>query len=161
MTAALMVTVDARYADLLQVFLGSLHRHYLNHPEVLVCTSGWDATLRNRFQRLFPFVTWVDVADLDWNAGPPMQHQEEFDHSVMYARWAALTARFDQYDQILYLDADMLVLEPLDALFDSGQVVAFEDLYPDKATLVFNECHHLAGSGSRASPLADIAPSRC
>ena len=139
MTAAVLVTVDACYADLLQLFLASLHRHYPNHPEVLVCTSGWDATLQKRLQRLFPFVTWVDLADLEWNVGPPMQHQREFDHSVMYARWAALTVRFDRYDQILYLDADMLVLQPLDALLDSDQVVVFEELYPNKGTLVFND----------------------
>ena len=139
MTAALMVTVDDRFANVLQLFLASLHRHSPNHPDVLVCTTGWDASLHGRFQRLFPFVTWVDVADLEWHTGPPMQHRQEFDRSVMYARWAALTARFDRYDRILYLDADMLVLEPLDALLDSDQFVAFEELYPDKATLVFND----------------------
>jgi hypothetical protein len=84
-------------------------------------------------------VTLVDVANLEWTAGPPMQHREEFDHSVMYARWAALTVRFDRYDQILYLDADTLVLEPLDALLDSEQLVAFEELFPHKKNLVFND----------------------
>jgi hypothetical protein len=105
----------------------------------VVCTAEWDAALQDRFRRLFPFVSWVDVADLEWNAGPPMKHEEEFDHSVMYARWAAFTARFDRYDQILYLDADMLVLEPLDALVDSGQMVAFEELLPQKTTIVFTD----------------------
>ena len=139
MTAAVMVTVDAHYADMLQLFLGSLHRHYPNHPDVLVCTTGWNAPLQDRFRRLFPFVTWVDAAYLEWHAGPPMQHQETFDHSIMYARWAALTTRFDRYDQVLYLDADILVLEPLDTLFDADRLVAFEERYPDKATLVFND----------------------
>jgi len=137
MTTAVIVTVDDCYADILQLFLGSLHRHYPLHPEVLVCTKGWNAGLQDRFRRLFSFVTWIDVADLDWHAGPPMKHQDEFDHPVMYARWAALTRRFDRYDQILYLDADMLVLAPLEELFDAGRMVAFKELYPDPATLVF------------------------
>lgn len=139
MTAAVLVTVDARYADPLQLFLGSLHRHYPRHPDVLVCTAEWSATLHDRFRRLFPFVTWIDVADLDWNTGPPMKHEQEFDRPVMYARWAGLTSRFDRYDQILYLDADMLVLEPLDALVNSCQMVAFEELFPHKTTLVFTD----------------------
>lgn len=139
MTAAVLVTVDARYADPLHLFLGSLHRHFPSHPEVLVCTTEWDDALHERFRRLFPFVTWVDVADLEWDAGPPMKHQEEFNRSVMYARWAALTSRFDRYDQILYLDADMLVLEPLDALVTSSQMMAFEELFPHKTTLVFTD----------------------
>ena len=139
MTASVLVTVDARYADPLHLFLGSLHRNYPHHPDVLVCTTEWSAALHDRFRRLFPFVTWVDVADLEWNTGPPMKHLEEFDRSVMYARWAALTSRFDRYDQILYLDADMLVLEPLDALVNSCRMVAFEELFPHKTTLVFTD----------------------
>ena len=139
MNAALMVTVDDRYVDLLQLFLGSLHRHYPSHPEVLVCTKGWNSGLTERFRRHFPFVTWIDVADLEWIAGPPMKHEQQLDHPVMYARWAALTRRFDRYDTVLYLDADMLVLEPLDALLNSVDLVAFEELYPDKARLVFRD----------------------
>jgi hypothetical protein len=57
----------------------------------------------------------------------------------MYARWAAFTGRFDRYDQVLYLDADMLVLGPLDALVGSSQMVAFEELFPHKSTLVFTD----------------------
>ena len=139
MTAAVLVTVDDRYADPLHLFLGSLHRHYPRHPDVLVCTADWSAALHDRFRRLFPFVTWIDVADLEWNTGPPMKHEEAFDRSVMYARWAAFTSRFDQYDRILYLDADTLVLEPLDALVNSSQMVAFEELFPHKTTLVFTD----------------------
>ena len=155
MTAAVLVTVDARYADPLQLFLGSLHRHYPGHPDVLVCTAEWSAALHDRFRRLFPFVTWIDVADLEWNTGPPMKHQEEFNRSVMYARWAALTRRFDRYDQILYLDADMLVLEPLDALVNSCQMMAFEELFPFKTTLVFTDRTDAALQGLLAADDVD------
>src|SRR6187200_1308933 len=136
---ALMVTVDECYANLLQLFLASLHRHYPNHPEVLACIDGWSAQAKQRLQGCFPFVSWIDVKELDWTAGVPMKHDEAFNHPVMYARWAALTKRFDQYDTIVYLDVDMLVLRPLDELCASAEMRAFEETYPEKDQLVFRD----------------------
>jgi glycosyl transferase family 8 len=136
---AVMVTVDECHANFLQLFLASLHRHYPDHPEVLACLDGWSAQAKQRLQGCFPFVSCVDVTELEWTAGPPMKHQEVFNHPVMYARWAALTKRFDQYDTILYLDVDMLVLGPLDELFASAEMRAFQETYPEKDKLVFRD----------------------
>ena len=136
---AVMVTVNERYVDFLQLFLASLHQHYPNHPEVLACIDGWSAQAKQRLQARFPFVSWIDVKELEWTAGPAMRHDEAFNHPVMYARWAALTKRFDQYDTIVYLDVDMLVLGPLDELCASAEMRAFEETYPEKDKLVFRD----------------------
>jgi len=136
---ALLVTVDARYAAILPVFLRCLHRNYPNHPQVVVCTSGWAPHMFGPLDREFPFLRWVDAATLRFPIGPPMRHDVSMDRPIMYARWAAFTPAFDIYDTVVYLDVDTLVLAPLDRLLATERALAFEDAYPDVDTLIFRD----------------------
>lgn len=137
---ALLVTVDAAYAGILNLFLKCLQRYYPDHPRLIVCTSGWTPELFQPFCRQFPLLEWLDAADLRFPKGPPpVGHIPSMDRPVMYARWAALTSRFDAYDTVLYLDVDMLVLGPLDELFTADRLLAFEEAYPHRNTLVFRD----------------------
>jgi hypothetical protein len=134
---AILVTVDAEYAGVLRVFLRCLERHYPRHPQVVVCTMGWTTGMRVPFDREIQGLRWLDAAALTFPDGPPIGHERTLERRVMYARWAAMTPAFDAYDTVVYLDADTLVLGPLDELFASGRPLAFEDAYPDRRELVF------------------------
>ena len=93
MTAAVLVTVDARYADPAAAVSGIAASPLSESPRGagLHVRSG-TPPFTKRLRRLFPFVTWVDVADLELGRRPAdARTRREFDCSVMYARWAALT----------------------------------------------------------------------
>jgi hypothetical protein len=136
---AIFVTLDSSYAGLFHLFLRSLHVHWPSHPRVIACTAGWPEAQRRQFDRRFPFIEWVDMHDLGFPVGPAMGRNPFFDRPVMYARWAALTPRFDAYDTVLYLDVDTLVLGSLDELFEAESVLTFYETLPGTGAGIFDD----------------------
>lgn len=136
---AIFLTVDAAYAEMLQLLLESLNRWYPGHPAVVVGTSGWSDRLRGAFRTRFPDVRWLDLHSLVFPTGPPMGHDASLDRPVMYARWAALAPAFDAYETVVYLDADTLVLGPFDELFAASRPMAFTDAHPNRRQMVFDD----------------------
>jgi hypothetical protein len=136
---AIFVTLDSYYAGLFHLFLRSLHEHWPSHPRVLACITGWPDAQRRQFDRRFPFIEWIEMHDLGFPVGPAMGRNPHFDRPVMYARWAALTPRFDAYDTVLYLDVDTLVLGPLDELFRTDSVVAFRETLSGAGARIFED----------------------
>jgi lipopolysaccharide biosynthesis glycosyltransferase len=93
--------------------------NYPNHPKLLVHYSGW------RKER----ISWLSYRDdirLYLKQDLPKEfsykwYHEEVPSKMVYFKYLLWTSEYDEYDNILHLDADTIVLSPLDDLFENKE----------------------------------------
>lgn len=127
---AIAVTVGANYFDVLCLFLDTLEQNYPAHPNVVVCyrnfSLGQTRFLKQRYARL----RLLDIDGYPLPTGPGMLHHDRlYDLDVFYARLLLWTDVFDDYQVVLYLDVDLLVLAPLDGLFETSSFSIIAESY--------------------------------
>lgn len=116
---AIFITVNRRYYKESLVFLKILQQNYPDHPEVLLLHT--DLTEKEvRVLRKYPRLKILQTNFEE-------QSFQSKDDPVYYIRFQAWSDAFSDYDKILHLDVDLLVLKPLDALFASNEFLIFED----------------------------------
>lgn len=116
MKHAIFLSIDRRYFPFALLYLESLDRHFPEHPDVLLhhhdLEPGQLPALA-RFARVRPVA--VDVEAMRRWPGITLSGQGVFEGaSACYARYWAWSDLYDEYDNLLYMDVDVLVLGPLD-----------------------------------------------
>lgn len=126
---ALFLSVDARFEAHWEQFQNSLERNWPDYPEVLVALhdrgGAFEEKLRatHRYRLLEP-----DVFCLPH--GPVMAHLEgKVNAEAFYSRLALWGDSFAEYDTILHLDVDTIVLGSLDELMMTSDFQIAVDLY--------------------------------
>lgn len=125
---AIVVTVDSDYFQRLCLFLRSLEQNYPSHPDVVICYQGITTRRRSLLKESFSNIIFLNIDNQEFSQGPGMQHKEGLsEKEVFYSRIILWTDLFSEYNTILYLDVDLVVLAPLDALFETSSF----DIAPD------------------------------
>lgn len=111
---AIFLTFDDGYQLLGMACIRSIQQRYPEHPVILVLFNGEDENVLAELQQM-PRVKLLDPVKYAFNAegfssGP-------VGSPAVYNRYILWSDLFDEYDDILYVDSDVLVLAPLDELF--------------------------------------------
>lgn len=125
MKNAIFLTFDDNFALYARACLNSMTRNYPDHPELLVFYQGQDP-------QMLKFMGGIDrltlLSDLNqkeissgWNPGLGRTTR------IIYDRYCLWTDFFDQYDNLLHLDVDTLILKPFDELLTRQEFVAMPD----------------------------------
>jgi lipopolysaccharide biosynthesis glycosyltransferase len=110
--------------------------NYPNHPKLLVHYSGW------RKER----ITWLSYREdirLYLKQDLPKEfsynwYHEEVSSKMVYFKYLLWTNEYDEYDNILHLDADTIILSPLDKLFESKEFFIVKNNIPFKEVQVLS-----------------------
>jgi len=115
---AIFMVFDDNFAKYAKACLNSVETNYPNHPEILVYYNGSDDSI----------ITWL----LSINNLTRMEYRENeelvrdlnlgpVNSATIYFRYNLWTDQFDEYDNVLHLDVDTLVMKPLDELFETDE----------------------------------------
>ncbi len=137
MPHAFFVPTDDRYAPYAELLLKSLDRSYPDHPDVLLIGVDLSETWKTRLLQYINtrFVALPEAARL---TGPLVKNDSRTNAEAMYAEMFLWQHGFPEYDRIAALDADMLVLGPLDALWEGDTVAVIEDVYRGRQVIFWN-----------------------
>lgn len=124
---AILVTFNEHYFKYFTVFYKSLQRNYPDYPSLIVL---WQTlTLEQlEFLKTIPRIHLIDIDTLEVPPGPGLKGRDT-DSRIYYARFFIFTDRFKDFDPILYLDIDVVVLKPLDLLFEQTGFTIFQEAY--------------------------------
>lgn len=126
----IFISVDSRFLSILTVCLSSIAKNYPNHPDVIICHTNLREKDINRLKSILP-LTEIHNTLRSPEIGPIMKHLPKYlDPKVFYARlliWR--DPIFQNYNNILYLDADTLVLDDCDAIFLHHQFYIVKESY--------------------------------
>jgi hypothetical protein len=121
---AISLSVNEDYVWHAQRLLGSLQRNWPNHPVVLVQHTG----LSREAESIFGSFPRVRICHASTSiVGPTINLAVGADDRATYLRLNLWSDNFTEFDRILYLDADTIVLSPLDRLFQMDDFVMFKD----------------------------------
>jgi lipopolysaccharide biosynthesis glycosyltransferase len=119
MNNAIFIALDDRHWHYFMHCYNSILDNYPNHPKLLVHYSGW------RKER----ISWLSYREdirLYLKQDLPKEfsyswYHEEVPSKMVYFKYLLWTDEYDEYDNILHLDADTIVLSPLDDLFENKE----------------------------------------
>lgn len=122
MKNAIYIAIDNNFERYARACFNSIEKNYPNHPDILIFTheklnekfETYINTLNNFYIKQFPKKETFE------NLGP-------VGNSIVYDKYILWTDIFDEYENILHLDADILVLKPLDDLFNYGEFTIFNN----------------------------------
>lgn len=126
----IFVSIDNNFYDLLIEFLKNIKNNYKNHPLIHIIHTNL-----NKNQELKSFLINNNIKFIKNDIGeeivwPIMLHLENnYDPRVFYARFMIWNNYFRSFDKILHLDVDMLILKPLDYIFEKDDFFIVEDVY--------------------------------
>lgn len=124
---AIAVTVGANYFEILCTFLDTLVQNYPDHPDVVICYRNFSPDQIRLLTRRYAQLRLADIDRFEFPVGPGMQHRKRvYDLKVFYSRLLMWTDMFADYDVVLYLDVDVLVLRPLDHMLGHDFYAAAE-----------------------------------
>lgn len=99
-------------------------RNYPEHPTIKVIYQGKDHAVLN-------FLSGLENVDLvDEKIDMSSYHNLNLGHigsPIIYGRYVIWSSLFDEYDKVLYLDCDTLVLKPFPELFEKEDFFATYD----------------------------------
>lgn len=130
MENAIFFSVNQRFFEHLSLCFKSIIKYYPNHPDIIVnhvdLTKNQITYLKNILPSKF-IQSQLDDNEL-W---PIMGHLDEnINPKVFYARFMIWKSPiFNNYDKILFLDSDILIIKPLDHLFTQDSFFITEEYY--------------------------------
>lgn len=152
MNNAIVLVFDDAYAAYAIACLNSIYANYPNHPDILAYYPGTDPAVLSVLQRLkarqireTPAIRSAFASARLGPVGKP----------TIYDRFVIWTDALQDYERILYLDADTLILRPLDELFSKERFFAVANHEPTNYVRIFHPdqytnpvlLHHLHDDG--------------
>lgn len=124
MTNCIFTTVDRNYENYARACFNSLEENYPDHPIVLVFYEDLSEEFKEFVEKKNNFKLELINYDLcfgeEFNLGP-------VGNKIVYVRYLLWTDWFEDYDDVLHLDVDTLVLGNLDGLFGRTQFTMFDN----------------------------------
>jgi lipopolysaccharide biosynthesis glycosyltransferase len=137
---AIFLAFDQGYAALGRACLNSIKRNFPNHPHIIVSYDGCDPEFLSflRSFRDLEIISPIDIRAITGDSDDELAEilAGEWREGVEY-KYFAWTERFENYDNVLYLDIDTLVLAPLDELFSKTDFFVVTDPAQGKHCRVF------------------------
>ena len=133
---AIVFFFDDSYFDYFKACLHSLEVNYASHPTLLAVYQGRSAAV-HRFLKRFA-VKQIEPDQPDYTA---FVRKGPVDNSIVFRRFALWTDQFDQFDKLLHLDVDTLVLGSLSELFHYGDFFAVSNNEDDPGVKIFDDCY--------------------
>jgi len=136
MNNAIFIALDDRHWHYFMHCYNSLLDNYPNHPILLVHYSGW------RKERI-DWLSYREDIRLYLKQDLPKEfsyrwYHEEVPSKMVYFKYLLWTNEYDEYDNILHLDADTIVLSPLDDLFEKTEFFVVKNNLPFKEVQVLS-----------------------
>jgi|688.fasta_scaffold426406_2 lipopolysaccharide biosynthesis glycosyltransferase len=138
MNNAIFLTFNDNYFRYAKNCLNSIEENYPNHPVIIVQYSGENEEIlqylntRTLLRVLQNKSSILNLKDINEGIIPSKE---------IFSRYILWTDMFDEYDAILYLDCDTVVLKPLDELFNSKNFFSVYDFSPTGVTLFKKKFH--------------------
>ena len=135
MANAIVLAFDDGFAHYAVACLNSISLNYPNHPSILIqydgCSAGVEAAIDRIGGRQLAATGHVRSAFAGAPGGP-------VGSALIYDRFAIWADGLPAYDKVLYLDADTLVLKPLDGIFERDRFLAVANHEPTEFVRVFD-----------------------
>lgn len=113
---AIFMVFDDAYEKYTRVCLNSMERNYPDHPTVLAYYDGEDKAFKKYLRSINNLKLIPYEEDTEFVSG--LRLHEEINVSKVYHRYKLWTSLYDEYDSIVHLDADTLILRPFDEIFE-------------------------------------------
>ena len=136
MEHAIFLTFDDAYFRYAKTCLLSLDQNYPDHPVILAMYDGSDPDIVQFLHSIRSLkIIHPERGALNLDSFKPglVASPKVFNRYILW------TDTFSEYDNILHLDVDTLVLRPLDALFEKKDFFAVHDYTPFGFTLFKRE----------------------
>jgi len=132
---AIFITFDDRFSTLARACLRSLVRNYPKHPQLFVYYDGTNERVLKFLQGIpnLKLVPTIEIPGISDNLS-----LGEVGSATVYYRYFAWGDFFDDFDNVLYLDADTLVLRPLDEILQVQEFFVVENREPTESVRVFS-----------------------
>ena len=136
---AIFVEINQLFLPYLEVFLKSLFRIYPDCPDLLIYHTDLNDTQLSRL-RQHAAVKTVRLEEADFVSGPPMasHRPKQADPRISYARFLIWTDRMKEYENVIHLDTDLLILGRFDDLFSCERFTIFAETYQEEDSLFYN-----------------------
>ena len=135
MSDAILLIFDDRFADYARACINSIAINYPHHPPLLVRYAGQDKAMHG-------FLDAHDARRFDWPDQTPASLARlpagPVGNPIVYDRIRLWSELFPEIEQLLLLDADTLVLRPLDTLFRRRGFFAVSNHEPGRYVRVFH-----------------------
>lgn len=134
---AIFISFDDNYLSYAKSCINSIFSNYPSHPVILINYAGRHKMVTDDEVRSGR-VRFLNLSnDFKFCLGP-------INNAIVYDRLLLWTDIFDEFDQILHLDVDTLVLRPLDEFFESRRFHIISDNHPLARTLKIHDqrIHH-------------------
>lgn len=135
MNNAIALVFDDDFARYAIACLNSIHANYPRHPDIIAYYPGTNPDVLHALERVSarPVASTPVV-----RAGFAHAPLGPIGNVAVYDRFMIWTGEFEDYDRVLYLDADTLVLHPLDDLFDTEGFFAVVNHEPTEYVRIFH-----------------------
>ncbi len=115
MSNCIFICFDEHYFEFARACINSITENYPGHPTIVVLYTGNNDATINYFKSK-KRVKLLD-ADIDYILNADL-HIGRLNNKLIYLRYVMFSNVFDEFDKVLYLDIDVLVLRPLNDLFE-------------------------------------------
>lgn len=129
MKNAIIIFFDDKYFLFARSCVKSISINYPSHPEIILFYDGFrnDASKSFEEEVTFHCISFEDEfrKNLDFNVSD--FHLGKVNNPKIYFKYFLWTDYFKEYNNLLLLDADTVVLRPLDTLFECSDFFAVSD----------------------------------
>ena len=136
---AIFIEINQRFLPYLEVFLKGLRRVHRDYPDLFIHHTDLTEEQTRRLSR-YEGLRTVQLEDADFAAGPAMatHRPKHADPRISYARFLIWTQRLKDYENVLHLDTDLLILGRFDELLDGVRFRIFAETYQSSDALFYD-----------------------
>jgi len=126
---AIFMSIDQRFLQCVRICLSSMEYFYKNHPEIIVYHTDLTDIQIVELSKITSNISFIK--NHCKKAGPVMDHLTwTVNPNVFYARFLLWKdPKFNEYNNILHLDADTIILWSLDSLFKKKKFFMVKEAY--------------------------------
>lgn len=117
---AIFISFDDNYLSYAKSCINSILSNYPSHPTILINYSGKHKVVDQKYISSGRIKFLHLSNDFGFSLGP-------IKNSIVYDRLLLWSDLFGEFEKILHLDADTIVLQPLDELFESSEFYITSD----------------------------------
>jgi lipopolysaccharide biosynthesis glycosyltransferase len=116
---AIVMIFDENFADYARTCINSIKINYKEHPVILAMYTGNNENTINQMNSIagIKLILWSKEFDKLIGLNAATVNLGHVNYDKMYYKYILWTHLFDEYDKVLYLDVDILVIKSLNEVF--------------------------------------------